>query len=94
MVFGADQVYTLKASKVSVLVDKNGNEFTRVIAPVQKKIGDREYEDDIVVSFFGNDHKKLQEMGIQEGKMMEIIASEREYNGSQYLQVKDVINVR
>jgi len=75
-----DVILNAKIDSITVALDKNGNEYVRVIVAESRNLNGTEYETTVAVMFFGStvaDGKSL-----KEGDMMNLIANKRDYNGS------------
>jgi hypothetical protein len=80
VVMAEDVVLNAEIDSVTVALDKNGNEYVRVIISEPRTLNGTEYETTVAVMFFGEtvSEAKL----LKEGETLNLIANKREYRGS------------
>jgi len=78
-VVAAEQLLEAKVSGVTTALDKNGNEYTRLIVDMDRKIQGVNYKVGIPAMAFGSSNADAKKM--KAGDNLKAIVNEREYNG-------------
>jgi len=89
MVFSADKVLDATVDSVVTSLDKNGNEYTRVIVMETKKLQGVEYEDGTAAMAFGSLSEDIKNM--QPGDNLKAIVATREYQGQTSYTIKALL---
>ena len=79
-IYAADKLLDAEITSATTSIDKNGNEYVRLIVPEQRKINGVEYEVGVAVMAFGS--LVEQAKTFQAGDALSCVASSREYQGT------------
>ena len=79
MAIAGEQILSAKVTSVTTNLDKNGNEYTRLIVDVDRKIQGVSYTVGTPAMAFGSLNAEAKTMAV--GDTLNCIASERQYNG-------------
>ena len=86
----ADKVISSKVDNITTQIDKNGNEYTRIIVLEQKKVQGVEYESGVPVMAFGSLSAQVKTMIA--GDILKAVVEGREYQGRTSYTLKAILS--
>ena len=89
MAFSADKVIDATIDSVTTQLDKNGNEYTRIVVMETKKLQGVEYESGTPAMAFGSLNADVKDMVV--GGNLKAVVATREYQGRTSYTIKALL---
>lgn len=90
MAMSADKAIEAKITSVTTALDKNGNEYTRLIIEETRKISGVEYTAGVACMAFGDHNVTAKDM--KAGDLLKAVVSEREFRGRTSYTIQAFMN--